>query len=296
VFRFIAVLFILSSIQLVLFNYKFSQIMPELPEVETVARELRSLIINKRIDKIEALWGRSFQNETDIELHGQIIKSINRQGKYLFIHLSKTHLIVHLRMTGQMLYFDDVSNADLADYIRVLIAFSDKSVLLFKDVRKFGRITHVENPYAKISHVGPDALDEKVTQKYFQGLLSKSTMNIKAFLISQKHISGMGNIYTDEVLFLSKVHPSVQTKKIKNQKAIDLYKNLRSVLQNSIKNMGSTISDYRDPSGNEGTNQNYFYVYGRKGLPCKKCGTDIEKIKFAGRGTHFCPNCQIPVK
>lgn len=266
--------------------------MPELPEVETVARELRRIIINKRIDKIDALWGRSFQNECDIELNGQTIKSIGRRGKYLIVNLSKTHLIIHLRMTGQLLYFEDVSEADLNDYIRVVISFRDESILLFKDVRKFGRITHVENPYTKISHVGPDALDEIVTRKYFCSLLNKSAMSIKSFLISQKFISGMGNIYTDEALFLAKTHPSVQSKKLSIRQATALYKNMLLVLKSSIKNMGSTISDYRDPSGNEGSNQNYFYVYGRKGLPCKKCGTVIEKIKFAGRGTHFCPECQ----
>jgi len=102
----------------------------------------------------------------------------------------------------------------------------------------------------------------------------------------------MGNIYTDEALFLAKTHPSAPAKNLSNKQAADLYKTMRSVLQNSISNMGSSISDYRDPSGNEGTNQNYFYVYGRKDLPCKNCGTVIEKIKCAGRGTHFCPNCQ----
>jgi len=195
-------------------------------------------------------------------------------------------------MTGQLLYFDHISNADLEDYIRIVISFKDRSVLLFKDVRKFGRITHVENVEKKIAHVGLDALDEKVTKKYFYDLLSKSSMNIKAFLLSQKFISGMGNIYTDEALFLAKIHPTFTANKIKSSKVTGLYKNMLLVLKNSIKNMGSSISDYRDPSGNEGTNQNYFYVYGRKGLLCKKCGTVIEKIKFAGRGTHFCPNCQ----
>ncbi len=266
--------------------------MPELPEVETIAQELRGLIINKQIVEIEAIWGKSFQNESDINLKGQKIESIDRRGKYLILNLSETHLVIHLRMTGQLLYFDDISKADLNDYIRVLISFSDKSVLLFKDVRKFGRIAHVESVDEKISHVGPDALSEKVTKKYFCDLLISKKMNIKSFLMSQKFISGMGNIYTDEALFLAKIHPSAPANKIENKRAVELYNNMRLVLKNSIQNMGSTISDYRDPSGNEGTNQNYFYVYGRKGLSCKKCGTVIEKIKYAGRGTHFCPNCQ----
>jgi len=169
--------------------------MPELPEVETVARELRDLVCNKQIDDVEALWGKSFQNETDVALKGQKIESIGRRGKYLFINLSRTHLIVHLRMTGQLLYFDDVSNADLEEYIRVVISFNDKSYLLFKDVRKFGRITHVENLEKKISHVGPDALDEKVSQKYFCDLLSKNKMNIIIPFITKTYIRNGKYLY-----------------------------------------------------------------------------------------------------
>jgi formamidopyrimidine-DNA glycosylase len=266
--------------------------MPELPEVEIVAQELRELIIGKEIVAAEALWGRSFQNETGIELSRQKIRSIQRHGKYLILELSKTYLIVHLRMTGQLLFFKQASQIDLDDYIRVVIYFKDQSVLLFKDVRKFGRIEHVEDPIKKIAHVGIDALDKKVTETYFYELLKKSAMSIKAFLMSQKFISGMGNIYTDEALFKAKILPSVPANKIKTNKASSLHKNMREILLNSIKNMGSTISDYRDVAGNEGTNQKYFNVYGRNGLPCKECGTIIEKIKFAGRGTHFCPTCQ----
>ncbi len=266
--------------------------MPELPEVETVARELRALIIDKEIVAVEALWGRSFQNETGVELSSQKVRSIQRHGKYLILELSKTFLIVHLRMTGQLLYFERGSQADLDDYIRVVIYFKDQSVLLFKDVRKFGRIEHVENPVQKIAHVGIDALDKKFTKSYFYSLLKKSSMAVKAFLMSQKFISGMGNIYTDEALFITKILPWVPVNKIYQKQAFNLHKNMQQILLNSIKNMGSTISDYRDVAGNEVTNQKYFNVYGRSGLPCKECGTIIEKIKFAGRGTHFCPTCQ----
>ena len=266
--------------------------MPELPEVETVASELRKLILNKQLDTFEALWSKSFQNETDFEITGQKIVSIGRQGKYLLITLSETYLIIHLRMTGQLIFCEDRSNADLNGHTRVLITFSDRSVLLFKDVRKFGRIIHVSNIKDKLAHVGIDALDERVTKVYFEKLLMDTSMNIKSFFLSQKFVSGMGNIYTDEVLFLAKTHPSLPANQLKKKQRHEIYHNMNTILLNSIQNMGSSISDYRDPSGKEGTNQNYFYVYGRNGLPCKKCGGVIEKIRFAGRGTHFCPKCQ----
>ena len=265
--------------------------MPELPEVETVANELRSSIVNNKIEYIDALWSKSFENRFDVELKDQIIDSISRRGKYLILNLSRSFLIIHLRMTGQLLYFENESNANFDDYIRVVIKF-DSGLLLFKDVRKFGRIYHVGNPESFLAHVGPDALDEKVTLSFFKEKLSSSTMNIKAFLLSQKHISGMGNIYTDEALFAAKINPAKSTKLIKNKKVEDLFINMRTILKVSIKNMGSTISDYRDPSGNKGSNQYYFSVYGREGQPCKICKSQIKKIKFAGRGTHFCPKCQ----
>jgi len=265
--------------------------MPELPEVETVANELRSSIIHKKIENIEALWLRSFDNKFDIDLKDQIIKSVGRRGKYLILNLSRSFLIIHLRMTGQLLYFENESDDIFDDYTRVIIKFN-RGVLLFRDVRKFGRIYHVQNPQLFLSHIGPDALDKNVTLSFFKNILSSSKMNIKAFFLSQKFISGMGNIYTDEALFASGIYPAESASSIKNKKAEKLFLNMQTILKAAIANMGSTISDYRAPSGNKGTNQFYFNVYGREGMPCKVCSTMIRKIRFAGRGTHFCPKCQ----
>lgn len=265
--------------------------MPELPEVETVASELRKSIIGKQIIDIEALWMRSFVNNSETEANGQKIISIERRGKYLILNLEKSYIVIHLRMTGQLLYFDKETGADLNDYIRVIIKFQH-GVLLFKDVRKFGRVYHSDNADKFLAHVGIDALDKDLSAKHFSDKLKPSKMSIKAFLMAQKFISGMGNIYTDEVLYLSKLHPSITACELSKKKAAILFTNMQFVLNSSIKNMGSTISDYRDPAGNKGNNQHYFYVYGRNGKECKKCGSTIKKIKFAGRGTHFCPNCQ----
>jgi len=265
--------------------------MPELPEVETVANELRRSLLKSKIEYIDALWSKSFENNCDIELKDQVINSIDRRGKYLILKLSLSNLVIHLRMTGQLLYFENETATDFDDYIRVIIKLYD-GLLLFRDVRKFGRIYHVQNVEKFLSHVGPDALDEKVDLSFFQKQLSTSSMNIKAFLLSQRFISGMGNIYTDEALFASRINPSKAANKLTKKRAENLFLNMRTILKASIRNMGSTISDYRDPAGNRGTNQYYFNVYGREGLPCKICNTNIKKIKFAGRGTHYCPKCQ----
>ena len=265
--------------------------MPELPEVETVARELKKYIIGKEIKYIEALWNRSFENKCEVEVSGQKVNSISRLGKYLIINLENSHLVIHLRMTGQLLYFDSEKDADLKDYIRVIIKFQH-GVLLFKDVRKFGRIYHVNNIEKFLTHIGPDALDHGFTVNQFGQKLNSSKMSIKAFLMSQKFLSGMGNSYTDEGLFLARVRPSYIANEISKKKTVKLFTNMRDVLNKSINNMGRTLSDYRDPAGNRGNNQFYFNVYGRENMDCKICGTKIQKIKFAGRGTHFCPNCQ----
>lgn len=266
--------------------------MPELPEVETVANELRLTILEKYISEIEALWSRSFQNEAEAELTGQKIEAVDRKGKYLILKLKTTFLVIHLRMTGQLLYYDYENDVEISQYIRVIIRFSDSSMLLFKDVRKFGRIYHVDRLERYLSHIGMDALNKKMTFDYFKTIIKKSKMSIKAFLMSQKYISGLGNIYTDEVLFLSGIHPSKSSNSLSKTKALKLFENIKFVLVHAIKNMGSTISDYRDPSGKKGKNQFYFKVYGRTDLPCVICATPIQKIRYAGRGTHFCPKCQ----
>lgn len=267
--------------------------MPELPEVETVRRELEMLILGKEIKQIEPLWHRSYEELSAQDVRGQKIEKIGRRGKYLFLHLSQSNLIIHLRMTGQLLYFEDADMNELSPYVRVIISFKDHSVLYFHDVRKFGRISYVDDIAKTLGHVGPDALDDVVTETYFKDCLNSSSANIKGFLLAQKNVSGIGNIYADEALFLAGVDPRSTAKDIPEKKKIALYNSVLLVLKRSVENMGSTISDYRDPSGNSGQNQNYFNVYSRGGLECKKCSYKIEKIKHAGRGTHFCPKCQV---
>lgn len=269
--------------------------MPELPEVEIIAGGLRKTVVGKIIQDIIPVWDKSFENRSSVKLSGQRIESIGRKGKYLIIRLTKTSLIVHLRMTGQILYSDQI-NKDQLSHIRVKILFNDGSCVLFKDTRKFGRIYYLEDERLILSKVGIDALDPQINLGYFSEALKKSRMNIKAFLLSQKYISGIGNIYVDESLFRARIHPASAADKIKDNNAGILYNRIREVLNTAIENMGSTISDYRDTFGNSGNNQNYFKVYQCTGQPCEVCNTPIKKIKLAGRGTHFCPSCQKILK
>jgi len=265
--------------------------MPELPEVETVARELRSLIIGKEIKGIKAIWQKTFTDQCGIPLSGQIIREINRRGKYLTIILSKSVLIIHLRMTGQLLFKPALpENSDT--HIRAKIFFSDQSALYFKDTRKFGRIYHLDNAENLLHKIGIDAIDPRLSSTVFRNMLIESKTSVKAFLLGQDKIAGIGNIYADESLFKAGIHPGSIANKIPYHRMKLLHSKIIDTLNDAIVNMGSTISDYRNTYGNPGNNQKFFGVYQREDLPCVKCGSLIMKSKIAGRGTHFCPKCQ----
>ncbi len=270
--------------------------MPELPEVETVIRELRPVLIGRQIERIEALWPKTYVNRSKQSVKGQHIRAVQRQGKYLIFPLDKTVLIIHLRMTGRLAFAaadrTDLEETQNLNHLRLVVHFADGSRLLFNDTRKFGRVYHVDEAKEILQNVGKDALSEDWTPELFFKLLSGRKTGIKAFLMSQKYISGLGNIYTDESLFRAGIHPLRLSSSLSRKEAKRLFDAIRFILSQGVKNMGSTISDYRDAYGNPGKNQYYFKVYGREGQPCLTCGTPIEKIKAAGRSTRFCPKCQ----
>jgi len=263
--------------------------MPELPEVETVVREILPELSGQFIADIDILWERTFQNKSLDTLAGRQIKDVSRQGKYIIIELSSTYLIIHLRMTGQLLFSLDGFDKK---HVRMIIQLKNGRKLYFRDVRKFGRIYHVDDPQTVLENTGIDALDEANTEKYFLELVKNRKLNIKTFLLSQKYISGVGNIYADECLFRAGLHPESVTGKIPKKRIKLLYNEIKYVLNFAIDNMGSTISDYRDAFGESGSAQNFFKVYQRAGQACFECGREIRKIKTAGRGTHFCAKCQ----
>lgn len=264
--------------------------MPELPEVETVVRELRNEIILKTISSYSLFWEKTYVAYISISLTNQQIIKVERKGKYIIISLNKSFLIIHLRMTGKLLFYPIATERQKHD--RFLLNFTDGSQLVFNDIRKFGRIYHTDQPDKILGKVGIDAIDKHLTSAYFHKMLLSSKKNIKAFLLAQNYISGMGNIYVDEALFCSGISPYTISSNILKKDAKKLLIVIKEILGFAILNMGTTISDYRDAYGNFGSNQKFLKVYQRTKLPCYECGDMIKRITLAGRSTHYCPTCQ----
>lgn len=267
--------------------------MPELPEVETIVRNLRGAdnIIGKTILNSQVLWQRSLAVPLPVEfqeiIKGQQILAIDRRGKFIVIRLTRQSLLIHLRMSGDIFVeMGETSRNNKHD--RVLLDFEDGSRLAFNDTRKFGRVWLVDDPQTVFGKLGPEPLDESLTLDVFIKKISSSKRQIKPLLLDQTFIAGLGNIYTDEALFLARIHPSAPAHRVSLEKAADLLKAIREVLQEGIKRNGASIDwVYRG-----GDFQNHFQVYQRDGETCYGCGTIIERITLGQRGTHYCPHCQ----
>jgi formamidopyrimidine-DNA glycosylase len=265
--------------------------MPELPEVETVVRGLNDKVSNKTIREIELVWNKVFSDGSNPDLlTGKKIKSVTRRAKYIVFNFvdSDLHLISHLRMTGKYLF-----NLEQAEekFLRCVFKFTDGTELYYLDMRKFGKFDICTDLKERFSHIGAEPLTDDLNVQYLKPLLQRDKP-IKNFLMDQQYIAGLGNIYTDEVLFLSKIHPQRHSSSLSDKEIKLVIKNVKDVLGKAVDNMGTTLSDYRNTDNVAGENQNYLYVYGRNKAKCKVCGTVIEKIKMGGRGTHFCPKCQ----
>jgi formamidopyrimidine-DNA glycosylase len=264
--------------------------MPELPEVETIVRELRTKISDEIFAKFETIWPGSFIEEDGLYLENKQIKKILRKGKYILFQLNEGFLLIHLRMTGQLIVRN--SWPDNKQHLRLVFTFQSGKYLLFYDLRKFGRVYHTNQPEKVLQNTGIDALSEDLDIKYFRKIIKGKGSIVKSFLLNQKNIAGFGNIYIDESLFRARIHPEKKLSELSTKKTNILYNQSRQVLLEAIERMGSTISDYQTTGGGFGSNQNYFKVYQREGLPCFECNTLIVKSKVGGRGTHYCPNCQ----
>lgn len=290
--------------------------MPELPEVETVRSGLQSLLPGKRIVDVTHNWEKSFPNaHPDVEqfLIGAKVIKVARRAKVLLIELSsKYSLVIHLKMTGQLVFR---SNDDHLRFgaghpgdslvgrlpdksTRVVFDLGD-SKLFFNDQRKFGWIRLI--PTAEVPQIdfmkrlGPEPLSADFTQKDFrERLVRRSNTNIKAALLDQSVIAGVGNIYADESLWAAKIHPATLVKNLSIKKVNGLYDGLRAVLELSIQKGGSTDRNYVDAEGRKGSYLSFAKVFRRNGQPCPRCDTIIEKTLVASRGTHFCPHCQKP--
>lgn len=264
--------------------------MPELPEVETIRRQLDPLLVDRSIVASEAHPSEKF-HEAPHAL-GATIERVGRRGKYLMIDLDDDReLIVHLGMTGQL---SVQSEAQFDDYTRAWWRLDDGSTLVFRDVRRFGRIRVVEAgdhaTIATLHHLGPEPFDPAFTPQQLHAALSKSNRRIKTQLLSQRPVAGLGNIYADEALWRARVYPAART--ITKPAAARLHTAIGEVLRAGIDNGGTTLRDYRNAEGDEGSNQHHLDCYGRGGEPCTRCGTELRSRVWDARTTTWCPSCQ----
>ncbi|HEX2910340.1 MAG TPA: bifunctional DNA-formamidopyrimidine glycosylase/DNA-(apurinic or apyrimidinic site) lyase [Chloroflexia bacterium] len=273
--------------------------MPELPEVETTVRDLRRFLPGRVISGLTwADWPNMFQTQPP-EVFGQLIAGeeilgLERRAKYIIINLSsEKFLVFHRKMSGNLFWREKDAAPDR--FTHVVIAFKDGSELRFTDMRKFGRVylfLSQEELDQYMSRLGPEPLTESFTPEVFTGLLSGRKGQLKPALLNQNLLVGLGNIYVNEALFVSRLHPLRNVQSLTAEEQEKLYHAIRMVLNKAIDNRGTTLSDYLDGEGKKGRNQEMLFVHDRKGEPCSECGTPIVKITVGQRGTYLCPTCQ----
>lgn len=271
--------------------------MPELPEVETVRRTLENMIMHKTIVKTEVFYDKMLVNKTKEEfdslLRGKQVRKINRYGKYLIFILGDMKLISHLRMEGK--FFIKPETALKEKHEHLIFYFDDHMTLRYHDTRKFGTmelLNEFEKTSSGLSTIGLEPFEEGFTYAYLKEKISHSQRAIKTVLLDQKNVAGLGNIYVDEVLFLSKIYPEKLASNLKPKDIKEIVKNAKIVLEKAVLLGGSTIRSYTSSLGVTGRFQNELYVHMRKDEPCKICGSTILKTRVGGRGTYYCPQCQ----
>jgi formamidopyrimidine-DNA glycosylase len=265
--------------------------MPELPEVESVRRQLEPELTGRRVTDV---WydphpglPRQF---VDVEmLVGRTIESVGRRGKFLISPLDGgLELIMHLGMTGALRFdFDDL-------HTRARVYLDDERTLVFRDARRFGRLAVVKaGEYAEIptlDTLGPEPLSDDFDPDRFAAVLARTTAPIKPYLLTQRPVAGVGNIYADEALWLARIHPA--SRRVGRARAVTLHAAIRQVLSDAIDREGTTFRDYQMLTGESGRNASFLIAYGRKGMPCPRCGTPLRKVFLGGRGTTYCARCQ----
>ncbi|UUM11153.1 DNA-formamidopyrimidine glycosylase [Clostridiaceae bacterium HFYG-1003] len=275
--------------------------MPELPEIQTIVTGLNRLILHKTIQSFDWNWAKSFPN-SEAAVHSALNRSVTgvrRRGKAVLLDLDNGRtLLVHLKMTGQLVVQPPDEESPFPDRsTRVVIRFTDGTTLYFNDQRKFGWVKILTKEELAVqpflASLGPEPLSRRFTGDHFrERLLRHRETTVKAALLNQTVLAGIGNIYCDEALFLAGILPDRKVKSLSDQEIRRLHRSLRKVLRISIELGGSTRRNYLSAEGVRGHYLDQAYVYGRDGEPCRTCGTPIRKTRVAGRGTHFCPHCQ----
>jgi formamidopyrimidine-DNA glycosylase len=274
--------------------------MPELPEVESVRRRLAPVLEGRRLERVEIADARLTRPEDPDEvaraLEGERVTAVDRRGKYLIFRFeSERALLVHLRMTGSLRHATAGSLPD-DPYRRAVVRLDDESDVAYRDVRRFGTWALLEpgelDPYLD-ARVGPEPLGAGFGPRALARRLGQRRAPVKAAILDQRTLAGVGNIYADEALWRARIHPLREARSLGEHEVRALHAGIRAALERGIARQGSTLRDYSLPDGGAGEMQNEFKVYGRAGEPCTRCGTPIERIRVAGRGTWYCPSCQL---
>jgi formamidopyrimidine-DNA glycosylase len=272
--------------------------MPELPEVETVARGLRAALVGRAFAGVEVRWARSVEPLDPAafaqRLTGQTVSGVGRRGKWIVIALDGGDaLLVHLRMSGRLVL---ESEACLDDrHLRVLLFLDDGRRLHFADQRKFGRMVLTAAPEERLGDLGPEPLGDGFTPERLEEMLARRRGRIKPLLLNQRFLAGLGNIYADEALWLARIHPLRQADTLTPAEVEGLHGAIQSVLRAAIASGGTTLPDraYQQADGRSGEFAGRLAAYGREGQPCPRCGAGVERIRVGQRSAHFCPRCQV---
>jgi formamidopyrimidine-DNA glycosylase len=272
---------------------------PELPEVESVRRQLAPLLEGRRFERVAISDSRLTRphdpRAVAAELEGERVASLERRGKYLIVRFeSGRGLLIHLRMTGSLRHGGAGTLPD-DPYRRAVVRLDDGSDVAYRDVRRFGTWLVLEpdelDDYVD-ARVGPEPLLGSYRARDLAARLERRRAPVKAVILDQRTVAGVGNIYADEALWRARVHPLTPAAELDQEQVRALHRGIRRALQHGIARQGSTLRDYALPDGGSGSMQDEFKVYGRGGEPCERCGTPIDKTRTAGRGTWYCPNCQ----
>jgi len=279
--------------------HKENEWMPELPEVETIKTTLNRIVRDQTIKDIAVYWPNIIKRPDDVEefkqkLIGQTIRKVDRIGKFLLFELDDYNLVSHLRMEGK--YSVQSQDEPYKKHTHIVFQFISGEDLRYNDVRKFGTM-HVfkkgeERTQKPLNQLGPDPFETRFTMDYFQEKLSKTGRTIKAALLDQTIVAGLGNIYVDETLFKAGVHPLKRANELLETEIRDIKDEAIQTLAEAVKQGGTTIRSYTDSTGEMGMFQQELFVYGQENEACKNCGDIIVKMKVSGRGTHVCMTCQ----
>jgi formamidopyrimidine-DNA glycosylase len=274
--------------------------MPELPEVETTVRQIRPQLVGRRISDVRVHWAGSVVGQSAAALRraliGSRIERVSRRGKFFVFHLNHgtrgwAYLVGHLRMSGRL--WIEREGCEHDRYARVEIVLERGRRLVFADARKFGRLRFIRRLDEVLGHLGLEPLSADFTSAWLANALRRRRRRIKPLLLDQTFIAGLGNIYTDEALFVTRVHPLRLAHTLATDVAARLRTSIRRVLAAAVRREGSSFDrHYRTPAGQSGRYQDRLLVYGRAGQPCRRCGATIRRIVVAQRGTHVCPHCQ----